>query len=39
MQEESKFEDEYIKHVCFQKPCITMIDGKTNTGIVFKPKT
>jgi len=29
-------EDEYIRHVHFERPLKIMIDGRTNTGVVFK---
>jgi len=32
------FEDEYIRHVCFEKPIRIEIDGKRNFGVVFKPE-
>ncbi len=31
------YEDELIRHVRFKKPMKIMIDGRTNTGVVFKP--
>jgi CheY-like chemotaxis protein len=31
------FEDEAIRHVRFEKPINIVIDGKSNTGVVFKP--
>ncbi|NSW45510.1 MAG: phosphoenolpyruvate synthase [Bacteroidales bacterium] len=38
MNSKAVFEDEYIKHVRFYNPCVVMIDGKSNHGVVFKPK-
>ena len=32
------FEDEFIRHVCFEKPIRIEIDGKRNYGVVFKPE-
>jgi|APCry1669188910_1035180.scaffolds.fasta_scaffold00010_63 CheY-like chemotaxis protein len=32
------FEDEYIRHVHFEKPIRIEIDGKRNYGVVFKPE-
>jgi len=32
------FEDEYIRHVRFEKPIRVEIDGKKNFGVVFKPE-
>ncbi len=32
------FEDEYIRHVSFEKPIRIEIDGKRNYGVVFKPE-
>jgi hypothetical protein len=31
------FEDEFIRHVRFDKPFRIEVDGKKNIGIVFKP--
>jgi hypothetical protein len=31
------FEDEYIRHVRFEKPIVVKIDGKKNKGMVLKP--
>jgi CheY-like chemotaxis protein len=31
------YEDDYIRHVHFEKPVIVQIDGKSHTGIVMKP--
>lgn len=33
------YDDMYIRHICFESPCLVMIDGKTNHGVIFKPKT
>lgn len=32
------YEDEYIRHIRFDKPCRIEIDGKKNIGVVYKPK-
>ena len=32
------FEDEYIRHIRFDKPFTIEIDGKRNFGVVFKPE-
>ena len=32
------YENEYIRHVIFEKPLIIKIDGKNNLGIVYKPE-
>ena len=32
------FEDEYIRHIHFEKPIRVEIDGKKNFGVVFKPQ-
>jgi len=34
----ARFEDEYIRHVHFEKPIRIEIDGKNNYGVVFKPE-
>ena len=31
------YEDEYIRHVRFEKPLEIMIDGKKHKGAIFKP--
>ena len=31
------FEDDYIRHVRFEKPIVVKIDGKKNKGVVLKP--
>jgi CheY-like chemotaxis protein len=31
------YEDEYIRHIRFDKPCRIEIDGKKNIGVVYKP--
>ncbi len=31
------YEDEYIRHIRFEKPAIIKIDGKKNIGVVLKP--
>jgi DNA-binding NarL/FixJ family response regulator len=33
----AQYEDEYIRHVCFEHPMRIEIDGKKNFGVVFKP--
>jgi CheY-like chemotaxis protein len=33
-----EFENEYIRHVRFEKPLTIRIDGKTNTGVIYKPE-
>ncbi len=32
------FENEHIKHVRFEKPCVIKIDGKNSTGVVMMPE-
>jgi len=32
-----EFENEYIRHVRFEKPLTIRIDGKTSTGVIYKP--
>jgi CheY-like chemotaxis protein len=32
------YEDEYIRHIRFEKPIVVMIDGKKNLGVVMKPE-
>jgi len=32
------YEDEYIRHIRFDKACRIEIDGKKNIGVVYKPK-
>jgi hypothetical protein len=36
--EQALLEDEYIRHVHFEKPIRIEIDGKRNFGVVFKPE-
>lgn len=36
-KQEVVFEDEYIRHIRFEKPMIIKIDGKKNIGVIFKP--
>ncbi len=31
------FEDEYLRHVCFDKPLTILIDGRSNKGVIYKP--
>jgi hypothetical protein len=35
---DAEFEDDYIRHVRFDKPILIEIDGKKNKGVVFKLK-
>jgi len=39
MNQKAVFEDEFIRHVHFNHPCVVQIDGKSNHGVIFKPKT
>ncbi len=32
------YEDQYIRHIRFDKPCRIEIDGKKNIGVVYKPR-
>ena len=32
-----EFENEYIRHVRFDAPLLVRIDGKTSTGVIYKP--
>ena len=32
----SAYEDEYIRHIIFPKPLKILIDGRTNTGVIYK---
>ena len=34
---EAVYEDDQIRYVHFNKPVVVMIDGRKNTGVVFKP--
>lgn len=34
----AEYEDDFVKHVIFEKPLITKIDGKKRVGIIEKPK-
>jgi CheY-like chemotaxis protein len=34
---ETEYEDEYIRHVRFEKPLEIMIDGKRHKGVIMKP--
>jgi len=36
-KQKSIYEDQYIKHIQFDKPVIIKIDGKNNIGIIYKP--
>ena len=31
------YEDEYIRHIRFNKPMSILIDGRTNRGVIYKP--
>jgi len=31
------YQDEYIRHVCFDKPLVIMIDGRIHKGVIMKP--
>ena len=31
------YEDEYIRHIRFDKPMMVRIDGKRNVGVIYKP--
>lgn len=31
------YEDDYLRHIRFEHPLDIVIDGKTNTGVIFKP--
>ncbi len=33
---EAKFEDEFIRHIVFEKALVIKIDAKTNTGVILK---
>lgn len=37
LNQNSVYEDDFIKHVHFLQPCISIIDGKTNNGVIYKP--
>ena len=34
---ESVYEDEFVRHLCFDKPVKVFVDGKKRTGVVLKP--
>jgi CheY-like chemotaxis protein len=36
---ETVYEDDYIRHVRFEKPLDIMIDGKRHKGVIMKPET
>jgi hypothetical protein len=36
-KQKAVYEDEFIRHVRFDKPAVVAIDGKKNKGVVFKP--
>ncbi len=36
-KQEALFENEYVRHIRFEKPLQIKIDGKTNRGVVYKP--
>lgn len=33
----SAFENEWIRHVRFEKPIQIVIDGRSNSGVIYKP--
>ncbi|MFW5877910.1 MAG: PEP/pyruvate-binding domain-containing protein, partial [bacterium] len=33
------YEDDLIRHIRFSKPLKILIDGRTNTGVIYKPKS
>jgi len=33
----SKYEDEHLRHIKFEKPLEIMVDGKTHRGVIMKP--
>ena len=33
---EAVYEDEYLRHIRFEKPLLIVIDGKKNVGVIFK---
>ncbi|MBU1012830.1 MAG: phosphoenolpyruvate synthase [Bacteroidetes bacterium] len=35
-KQEAVYEDEYLRHLRFEKPLIVKIDGKKNKGVIFK---
>lgn len=35
--QEAIYEDEYVRHIRFEKPLRIEIDGKNNMGVIFKP--
>jgi hypothetical protein len=35
---EALYEDEYLRHVCFEHPLEILIDGRKNLGVVIKPE-
>jgi response regulator of citrate/malate metabolism len=36
-QQKAEYEDEFIRHIRFDKPAVIAINGKKNRGVVFKP--
>lgn len=36
-EQKAVYEDEFIRHIRFNKPAVIAIDGKKNRGVVFKP--
>lgn len=36
-KQKAVYEDDFIRHVRFEKPAVVAIDGKKNRGVVFKP--
>jgi len=37
-KQKAVYEDEYIRHIRFNKPAVIAIDGKKNRGVVIKPE-
>ena len=33
----ARYEDEFIRHICFDQPLLVQIDGKKGMGVVYKP--
>lgn len=36
-QQKAEYEDEFLRHIRFDKPAVIAINGKKNKGVVFKP--
>jgi len=34
---EAVYEDQYIRHICFDSPMCIQIDGRKNRGVIYKP--